>query len=485
MRWSCSLVLWFIAGHVSAAELHASASQTGAREPSAPATAEGWVVPPGREQRAIDLLGDVGFERPLPSGRVWDSIGLARDHVDFSLHAAGQPPDAPPLARVRLVPADHARPEDRRAVDIAAHIDQTGPAVQQEVDAAVASILRRSQPGFFQRHTAPPGENRFAIGLGRVLVVAFGLLALWAALLVARIAWRREWQAIQFRFKPTHLLPALVQSTIYLWWAANHPAVRAQLPRMGAELVFAVLLDFLLGMTLRRRWDLTFGPLPIVLSANLFVWFPEQMPHLAFLVIALAIGSKWLLQRNGQHVVNPSAFGVAVVGVLCLAAPAWARFDDISHTLDVPGMMTLLLVAALLPQLRVPIVLVSIPAAVVLLALKHGGAYHVVYPFWPALYIAIALLATDPATSPRTGPGRLLYGLALGLGIWAVSAGLTAMGQHDVYGKVIPVPLLNWAVPWFDRWGARLGAVQAWLAPRWNLAHVAVWVVFAAGFIYF
>ena len=45
-------------------------------------------------------------------------------------------------------------------------------------------------------------------------------------------------------------------------------AVGMKMLDLSGEITDGVLLDFLLGMTLRRRWDLTFGPLPIVLSVT-------------------------------------------------------------------------------------------------------------------------------------------------------------------------------------------------------------------------
>lgn len=446
---------------------------------ASPAWAEAWIVPQGREPQAIGLLQDVGFEKPLPGGLTWDSIGIARDHVDFSLHRVGQP-EAPPLATITLRPREQARPGDRTGHHFALHVQVLDPAGQSQVEPAVRSILAHESADFFQ-HVDPPVDHTFA----RMLRIAFGALAAWAILLAIWLVATRSWHRVAFRFQPTHLLPTVLQCSIFAWWSTRVPAVYEQLPRIALQLAFAYGLDFLLGMTVKKRWDATFGPVPIVLSANLFVWVPAGAQHLALLVVAVALASKWLIQRQGRHVFNPSALGVAVLGVVSLLWPQLSSFQDISHLLDQPGMMPLLAGLALVAQLRVPIVLVTLPAVLVLLGMKAVGAYHVVFPFWPAVFLAVTLLATDPATIPRTGPGRFLYGVALGLGIWAVSAALTWLDHSDFYGKVLPVPVVNLLAPRFDALGARLGTVvEKALAPRWNLAHVAVWLALTAGYLW-
>ncbi len=443
---------------------------------AAPARADDWLVPQGRETQAIALLQDVGFEKTLPGGFTWDSIGLAKDHVDYSLHRVGQP-GAPPLATLTLLPKERAQPGDRAGQVFALHVQVRDPVAQPYVEPAIRSILAHEHADFFQRVVTP------ADPLGFVLTIAFGLLVAWSLLLAIWLTWSRAWHRVALRFQPNHLLPAVLQGVIFAYWATRAPAVYEQLPKIALQLAFAYCLDFLLGMTLKKRWNATFAPVPVVLSANLFVWFPPGAFHLSLLVIAVGLGAKWLIQREGKHIFNPSALGVAVVGLYCLLVPDTGRFEDISHLLDQRGMMPLLLALALVAQLRVPIVLVTLPAVLVLLALKYGGAYHVVYPFWPGVFLAVTLLATDPATIARTGAGRLLYGIATGLSIWAVSAGLTWLGYSDFYGKVLPIPLLNLLVPQFDRWGARL-RLPPTLEPRWNLAHVAAWLMLAVAFMW-
>ncbi len=436
-----------------------------------------------REQQAIHLIDKVGFERPIatPTGPfVWDSIALQRDHAVYGLHKVGHPQDKP-LATIEVWPKSMARPGDLTAgTEMAIRSQTSDKDLESLVKRTAEGMVQFDQGGFFVGEPEPP--QTALIQASRWFG---GALLLWLLALCGWLTRQKAWSGVQLRFKLTHLLPALIQITVYAFWASKVPAVRQQIPMILVLLLFAYALDFLLGMTLKRRWDLTFGPMPVTLSANLFVWFPPEAALLAFSVIAVAIGSKWLVHwGDGRHVFNPSAIGVAVVGLLALLFPGVAHYRDISHMINVPGMLSLLLWLALIAQWRVPVVLVTLCAALVLLGLKYVGAYHVVYPFWPAVFLALALLATDPATIPQTGPGRLLLGLLTGFSIWAFSAVLTWMGLSDFFGKVLPIALLCPASPLLDRAGRHLGRFGKAFEPKWNMLHVAVWMALACVYIY-
>ncbi len=447
---------------------------------------ESIAVPAGREARTMALLADVGFDRPDADGLVWRDIGIERAQVTFYLTQAATKQK---LGQIVLRHRDQAQPGDRIGHEFALQVQslQPGTAVSKALDAAAASILARDTGGYFVVVGQP--------SLAPLLWGVAAAMALWAAALLAWLARTRGWDRVRLRFKPTHLLPALIQVVLYGYWASQVAEVSDQLPRIALQLGFAFALDALLGLTLQRHWDLTFGPIPVVLSTNLFVWFPPGAFHLSLAVIALALGAKWLLRRQGRHIFNPSAFGIAVVGTVCLLLPNLARFQDIAHLIsEPPAMLPLLVGLGLIAQVRVPVVLITLSSAVVLLGLKAVGAYHVVYPFWPAILLALTLLATDPATIPQSGLGKLLYGLCFGVLLWAMSAGLTWLGESDFFGKVLPLPVVNLLVPHFDRAAAAVNGKLAqlpkglrWLATcldaSWNLAHVALWLGLAGVYI--
>jgi hypothetical protein len=71
------------------------------------------------------------------------------------------------------------------------------------------------------------------------------------------------------------------------------------------------------------------------------------------------------------------------------------------------------------------------------------------------MLLALSLLATDPATIPKTEWGKLLFGVFVGLTLPGVSLLLRGLGRVDDFAKVIPIPGANALVPVFDAVGAR------------------------------
>ncbi len=489
----CGLAaLWWLV--LGAAQAFATPRHHG---PALVAAGRHAVIPADRQARTIALLDGVGFERPRSGGWIWDGIAIAADRVTFTVRQVPQlardqaAPPSPPAAQIVLRHRDDAGPADRIGHEFALSWQPADPPppLRAELEAATTSILARDHGGYFVVVGEPSPWP--------ALQWAGGLLGAWVLALLAWLARHRAWHVLRVRFKPTHLLPAVLQSCLYGYWSLHVAEVADQLPRIGLLVLFAYLLDFLVGLTFCRRWDATFGPIPIVLSANLFVWFPPQTMHLSLLVVAVAIASKWLLVRDGRHIFNPSALGIAVVALLSVATPEAARFQDIAHLFsEPPRMLWLVAGLAIVAQVRVPIVPITLTAAVTLLGLKAAGAWHTVYPFWPAVLLALALLATDPATIPQTAAGRWLYGLGLGVGVWAASALLTRLGYSDFYGKVLPIPLLNWLAPTLDRcgawlierwqrgpWGGQIARLPHCLEPRYNWAHLGAWLLLAAACI--
>ncbi len=314
--------------------------------------------------------------------------------------------------------------------------------------------------------------------------VAAALLGGWAALLVLAIPLRPRDYRVVVLLKPTHFIPAAVQLVLFVYWALYWAEVREHLAYVAAQLAFAYAFDLLLGLTLRRRWLLSFGPMPVVLSANLFVWYPEGHTWLALVLIALALGSKALLRwgegssRAGRHIFNPSAFGIACLGLGWLVAPELLPYFDIAHPLNAPpNMLELIFLLALIPQARVPIVLVSLGALSTMVVATAPGPPIRPGPMWAPVFLVLVLLATDPATIPRTGPGRLLTGVLVGLVIVVLSTTFEALGRSDFYAKVMAIPVANLLVVPCERFGDRL--LSRWadlLSPDHNRRHMAAWV---------
>jgi hypothetical protein len=90
-------------------------------------------------------------------------------------------------------------------------------------------------------------------------------------------------------------------------------------------------------------------------------------------------------------------------------------------------------------------------------------------------------LFTDPATSPRTFMGRILYGVLYGLTtVWLYDVLLSA-NTPGFYDKLLQVPLLNLAAGLLDRFGRSLQAIdpsalmREWAPRRRHLAYMGVY----------
>jgi hypothetical protein len=298
-------------------------------------------------------------------------------------------------------------------------------------------------------------------------LVACTLFALaWATVLIA------SERRVVFQFRPSHLIPALLQTSIFTYWSLYWPAVAHRVPSIVVQIVLAYAVDAIVSILKDRTWRVGFGPLPIVLSSNLFAWFTDVG---AVVVIVVAVVSRTFIRRGGRHVFNPSAAGLTVAGFLSLFWPPFA-FGGVFHTLAMPpNIAEVILLLSLVPQMRFRIVLISLGAA---LGLHFGFPGHGVG--LPGLLLAFALFATDPATVPGTPVGQLLFGAFVGSATLGFSNLLVYCGQADDLSKVFPIPIANALVPLFDAIG-ETGVARGlfFLGPRWNLAHVALWLCFA------
>jgi hypothetical protein len=95
------------------------------------------------------------------------------------------------------------------------------------------------------------------------------------------------------------------------------------------------------------------------------------------------------------------------------------------------------------------------------------GSYYFVDSHVPiAVFIGMTLLFTDPATSPRTLAGRIIYGVLYGLSTVFLYDLLLSANTPGFYDKLLQVPLLNLSVKLLDRLAA---------APMLRAFDPAVW----------
>jgi hypothetical protein len=331
---------------------------------------------------------------------------------------------------------------------------------------------------------------------------AAALLGAWAAILWAARARRGHGFAIELvRPLPVHYVQGCVQLSVYAYWGLYWPQVYAHMPLILAQLVFLLAFEALLSWSRGRAWRVGFGPLPVVLSTNLFLWFRDDWFYLQFLMVATcALGKEFLRwQRGGKstHIFNPSAFGLAVFS---LALILWGRTTELTWGVEIASTLGLspyiyvwIFGVGLVVQYLFSVTLMTLAAVAALVLLNLGytgvtGVYQFVDTNIPAaVFLGLHLLMTDPATSPRTNVGRVLFGAAYGTGSFVFYTLLRDLGAPEFYDKLLTVPLLNLSVQLIDRvaragWLGRLEEWQARFVPRRvNLAHMACWAgLFAA-----
>lgn len=324
---------------------------------------------------------------------------------------------------------------------------------------------------------------------------ASGLLALGCAL----VAWRarRRGEPLRIELVPgrkSHYIQGCVQLCIYAYWGWYWRDVYREAPLILAQLVFLYAFEALLSFARGQSWRLGFGPLPIVLSTNVFLWFVHDWYALQFVTLAIAALGKQLVQweRDGKrtHVFNPSAFCLALVSLVLIATGTTqlTRGIEIATTIGRPPHIYLeIFLLGLVVQFFFATTLMTLAAAATLLLWnvvweRATGTWFFVDTNLPiAIFLGLHLLVTDPSTSPRSSAGRVIFGALYGAGNILLYALLQHWGVPEFYDKLLPVPLLNLGVQWMDRmarrgWLARLGQIEARLRPHLaNGVHMALW----------
>ena len=332
------------------------------------------------------------------------------------------------------------------------------------------------------------------------MVWAAVLLLVWSVLLFGVL---RRAQKVTFEIvlRRQHYLQACLQGSLILFWGYYWREVYHAAPLILAQLLFAYAFDSLLSWTHRRTFALGFGPFPIVFSITLFFWFKDPWFYWQFVMVAIGLAAKEFLRwkRDGinTHIFNPSSFPLAVVSMVLLFADATDKTwgFDIAQTEFYPPQIYLAIFLIGLPGQYLfgvtPMTMAAVSTTFIFSAIYHAvtGSYYFVDAHVPiAVFIGMTLLFTDPATSPRTELGRIIYGVLYGLTTVLLYNLLLSANTPGFYDKLLQVPLLNLSVKLLDRLARSpmLKAIdpsalgRAWMPRRRHLAYMGVW---AAAFI--
>jgi hypothetical protein len=298
-----------------------------------------------------------------------------------------------------------------------------------------------------------------------------------------------------------HYIQMSMQFSVYLYWGYFWSPVYDHMLMLLAQVLFAFTFGILLSWSRGRDYILGFGPIPIIFSTNLFLWFRDDWFYMQFLMIAVGFMGKeyvrWNREGRSVHIFNPSAFALGLFSLVLIVTDStsltWAPLISSTLTLA-PNIYLFLFCIGLVVMYFFSITLVSAAAALVLFGASslYYGLYGVPYfldsDIPAAVFLGLHLLVTDPSTSPRTSFGKMIFGALYGVGVFALYTLLDLFGAPTFYDKLLCVPLLNLSVIAIDNFVRRFNSQTLltlwnpnWLGGKANIAHMAVWIfIFAS-----
>ena len=329
------------------------------------------------------------------------------------------------------------------------------------------------------------------------VLAASAFILCWAGYLAMQA--RRDGinHAFNIVLRPQHYVQAMVQCSLFIYWGYFWRPVYDHAWLLVAQLLFAFSFDMLLSWSRRRDYTLGFGPVPIIFSINLFLWFRDDWFYMQFIMLAVGFMGKEYVRWNREgryvHIFNPSAFALGLFSfVLILTGTTNLTWGpEIASTLTLaPNIYSFLFLLGLVVMFFFSITLVAGMAAITLFSLSAlyyasaGVPYFIDSEIPAAVFLGLHLLITDPSTSPRTPLGKTLFGVLYGVGVFGLYSILGAVGVPTFYDKLLCVPLLNLSVIAIDNAVRRINSEAvlnvwnpAWLSGRGNLAHMAVWIL--------
>ena len=331
-------------------------------------------------------------------------------------------------------------------------------------------------------------------------LAAGGSVIVWTGILALAARRTGRGLAIDVAVHKHHWVQACAQVAVLLYLGWYVPFVVAFLPLIAAQLVFAYGVDSLLAWSRRGRYALGFGPFPVVLSINLFLWFRPEWFFLQFLMVAVGYLAKefirWDRAGRSAHIFNPSSFPLAAFSLALLLSGTTdiTLGRELASAYSLPPNVYLVIFLAALPgQILFGVARMTLPAVATMFVISEVYVqatgtflfYDAHIP--PPVFLGMHLLLTDPSTSPRSPAGRVGFGVAYGIGTTLFFILLTALGAPTFYDKLLPLPLMNLMVRWIDRLSATrpIAAVDRLDAglPRvhGDLAFTAAWALVFVG----
>jgi len=301
--------------------------------------------------------------------------------------------------------------------------------------------------------------------------LSVGIAALWISLRRQRVGepWGLVWAP-----RREHFVQCLAQGLVYVGWCSHWEVAARHLQLLAAQVAFAYLVDMLSIWRRRPVYRLGFGPVPIVMSTNLFLFFKDEHFYWQWPMIALALLSRELFRwrREGveRHIFNPSAIALSLTALALIGTESmdrsWGEAIALSHA-TAPWSYELMFGAGLLVMGLFGVGPTIISAALTTIALgalfyQYTGTYRYLDTAIPAaVFLGMNLLVTDPATSPKSALGKSIYGALYGVSVFALYGLLRGLERPPIgdepglsaafCDKLLAVPLLNVLSPLIER----------------------------------
>ena len=107
-------------------------------------------------------------------------------------------------------------------------------------------------------------------------------LGAWQIFQILTARWSDQTFGFKLVVRRQHYIQMMVQFSVYLYWGYYWRPVYDHLWLLAAQVLFAFSFDMLLSWSRKRDYTLGFGPIPIIFSTNLFMWFRDDWFYLQF-----------------------------------------------------------------------------------------------------------------------------------------------------------------------------------------------------------
>ena len=333
----------------------------------------------------------------------------------------------------------------------------------------------------------------------RSFLGAAGVLVAWMAVLFVTARASQRVLTLEVAIRRPHYIQMCAQGAVLLYWGWYVRSVYAFAPFILAQIIFAYGVDSLLSWTRRDTYAVGVGPVPVIFSISLFLWFKPDWFYFQFAMVALVFFGKeflrWTKHGGSRHIFNPSSFALAVAAALLIVTGS----TDITFGLEIastqnnpPYIFLAIFLAALPGQILFGVTTMTLTA--VISAYAFGLAYFALTGTWffydayipIAVFLGMHLLFTDPATSPRSETGRVVFGVLYGFGVIAFAAMLNGVGAPTFWDKLLPVPILNLLVRRIEHltdsgWIKLPNLMGGLSRAQHRYAVVAIWIAVFAG----